>query len=934
MIEASANIQSDRIQFSEELFRTIFEFSADALFLSTDDDIPIIVECNARALDLFDAVDKSQILGRTGSSFRRHPTPKKDFVHRSRVLDERGSIHQEVEYQTLRGRVFWGEYVMKRITVAGKRVRLTRIADISERKRIQDDLRRSEAMFAEAQRIAHVGSWEYDVQTGAISWSEETFRIYGLNPAAGTPSFEDFMHLVQDPERERLMTAVQEAINHGTSYMIESCTKHVNGEVRYHEGRGQVVRNDRGDIVKLVGTVRDVSDNKLSEFALRDNEERLRNIINNSNEVILTLSMNGTITFISDNWHKFLGYQPAYGIGKQFIEFVHPDDVPRLSESFAQGVRGELESGDIEYRVRHSDGSWRWHNASVSLVRTPSGTQVGSPSHIVAIARDSTDRRQIEERLRRSEESLAEAQRLAHLGNWYCELATNMLQCSDEMCRICTLPVGVPIHAKDFAEIVHPDDRQLMRQLLNYARDNNTQERFEMRIVRPNDGVIRWLDTRTKAITDDNGVVVALFGTLWDVSDRKFAEEQIRALNLTLEERVGERTRQLEQMNVDLLGEIRERMRTEQTLQARERLLQLVFDTVGVGLSLTDSNGVYRRVNQVYLRITGYEAHEIEFKSVAVVYPPDSVQAGLKMYRSLFEQNLREQSGELQLLRKDGTVVEIAFTTSLFKDSNGEDLAITTIADISLRKHAEDEIRRALEQERELNALKTRFVVMVSHEFRTPLTTIQASAELLERNRERWSPEKQGEYLRDIGQSVDTMTHLLEDILAFGKGEARRIEFNPQPTDILAFLESILNGFRVLPEYANRVNMQVVSRSLPHVSIDVKLLRQILTNLLTNALKYSADDMLVRCSVEYRYGAALPELVFCVKDVGIGMSEDDQKHLFEPFYRAGNVGSRSGTGLGLAIVKQAVDIHGGTIRCVSQVNVGTEFEIIIPCKIL
>ncbi len=244
-------------------------------------------------------------------------------------------------------------------------------------------------------------------------------------------------------------------------------------------------------------------------------------------------------------------------------------------------------------------------------------------------------------------------------------------------------------------------------------------------------------------------------------------------------------------------------------------------------------------------------------------------------------------------------------------------------------RQAHQEVSRALERERELNELKTRFVSMVSHEFRSPLTAIFSSAELLEHYGPRWPEEKKLTHLQRIRDTVQRMLGLLDDVLVISRAEAGRLAFEPKPLDLIPFCRSLVEEFQLGIGKQHRLILDLTGlkdpESLPAV-MDEQLLYHILANLLCNAIKYSPAGSQVRLALR-RWEE---RVVFEVEDHGIGIPAADQARLFEPFHRAGNVGSTPGTGLGLSIVKRMVDLHGGAITVQSEVDKGTTATVELP----
>jgi signal transduction histidine kinase len=214
---------------------------------------------------------------------------------------------------------------------------------------------------------------------------------------------------------------------------------------------------------------------------------------------------------------------------------------------------------------------------------------------------------------------------------------------------------------------------------------------------------------------------------------------------------------------------------------------------------------------------------------------------------------------------------------------------------------------------------------MTSHEFRTPLTSILGSAELLKHYGHKWGEEKKLNHFGRIHSAVQHMTQMLDDMLLIGKAESGNLEFNPVPLDVVEFCHSLVEESRMIDRH-HTIHFSCRGDIPPAVSLDERLLRHILSNLLSNAIKYSPAEKPIHLVLTLQGD----EVVFQVKDRGIGIPSEDRLRLFEPFQRAQNVGKISGTGLGLAIVKKAVDRHGGAIAVESEVGVGTTFRVTIP----
>lgn len=245
--------------------------------------------------------------------------------------------------------------------------------------------------------------------------------------------------------------------------------------------------------------------------------------------------------------------------------------------------------------------------------------------------------------------------------------------------------------------------------------------------------------------------------------------------------------------------------------------------------------------------------------------------------------------------------------------------------EVAARQRAEAEVQRALAHERELSELKSRFVSMVSHEFRTPLGIIMSSAEILDAYLDRLPPEERRSNLRDITQSSKHMAAMMEEVLLLGRVEAGKMACNPGPLDLGVLCAKLAD--EVTSATSARCGIElIVPPDLGEANADESLLRHILTNLLGNAVKYSPAGATVHLAVEAREHLAL----FFVRDRGIGIPEADQRQIFQAFHRGRNVGEVPGTGLGMVIVKHCVQLHGGKIAFESREGAGTTFTVALP----
>jgi len=262
------------------------------------------------------------------------------------------------------------------------------------------------------------------------------------------------------------------------------------------------------------------------------------------------------------------------------------------------------------------------------------------------------------------------------------------------------------------------------------------------------------------------------------------------------------------------------------------------------------------------------------------------------------------------------------------RDAGGRAQRMTGVnVDIDDRKRAEVELLAAVQREKELSEMKSKFVSTASHEFRTPLATMLSSAELLEHYSESLSPAEKLNLLQTIQGGAKRMSEMIDDVLTLGRAESGVLKLNLGPTNLRELCGRVVSEFRIAQGKQHIITLDD-RFDRPDATLDERLLRHILNNLLSNAVKYSPPGSEVTLSLSRRDEQATIE----IQDRGIGIPLEDQPRMFESFHRASNVENRPGTGLGLAIVKKAVELHGGDISLTSAVGSGTRFTVMIPLR--
>ena len=371
---------------------------------------------------------------------------------------------------------------------------------------------------------------------------------------------------------------------------------------------------------------------------------------------------------------------------------------------------------------------------------------------------------------------------------------------------------------------------------------------------------------------------------------------------------------------------------TEQKQQAEQvRLLQSVVVNTNDGVIITEAESIDELglriiyVNEAFTQITGYSPEEVLGKTPRILQGAKTDRAELDKIRNALS---RWESVTVEVInyRKNGSEFWNEFSIVPVADRTGWYTHWIAIQRDTTERKRLDEIRLALEREKELSILKTRFFSMASHEFRTPLSTALAAAQILENSPDEWNDSKKRlRNLHRIQDSVRNMVQLLDDILTINRAETGKLEFNPKFLVLDKFCDQFVEEMRLSAGSQHTLTFTCEGNPIP-VCLDEKLLRSILSNVLSNAIKYSPKGGNVHLGLEFQ----LHQVILRVCDRGIGIFPEDIKQLFEPFHRGKNVRTIPGTGLGLIVVKKCVDLHQGSIEITSEVGIGTTCVVTLP----
>lgn len=668
------------------------------------------------------------------------------------------------------------------------------------------------------------------------------------------------------------------------------------------------------------------------EHALQNQEAVYRLLAENATDMISTCTPAGILLYVSPACRSLLGCEPEELLGHSVYEFFHEEDLPAIKAAHTALLRsGEPQT--VSYRITRKDGECIWLETTS---RTVPAAETGEPVEIIAVSRDITRRKRAEEALRQSEARLESILNSLQDVVWSVALDTGELVYLNPMAQTV---YGRPTeeffaNPARWLDIVHPDDRPLAVSSWQQLLATGSKD-MECRIVWPS-GEVRWLRDRAWVVRDSSGEPVRIDGLTTDITQRVRMEEALRV-------QTAHAT----------------------SLQAR---LQHLLSSSPVAIYSASASGDFATnfISASVTALLGYQPGQFteDASFWARHIHPEDAPGVLAAVSEIVERECH--TFDYRFLHANGTYRWVRDSVRLIRDGNGSPLEfVGSWADITAQKQAEEEICKALTREKELSQLRARFITLTSHEFRTPLSAILSSADLLEFYLEKGAAHKHLKHVERIQTAALHMTEMLNDILVMGRAESGKLVCHPVPVDLENICRELVEAAAIRDGSQHPITF-VSCGNFTGACMDAQLLRYIFNNLLCNAIEYSpegspihfeliAHEPACRCRQSAARGSAPggdgsvnskggPPIggsnppvqgvadtwrgegekvaIFRISDSGTGIPAEDLPRVFECFYRGSNVGNKPGAGLGLAIVKKSVGAHGGSITLESHAGEG------------
>ncbi len=664
----------------------------------------------------------------------------------------------------------------------------------------------------------------------------------------------------------------------------------------------------------------------------------LQAILHHTPAIITVKDKQGRYLLNNKRFNQVLDGKRGEIVGKTDYDFFPP----YVADAYTANDKTVLKAGyalQFEEAYRQQDGMHTYLS-----VKFPLSDNQGQVRALCSISTDITERKRAEDEVRKAKVRMAEAQHLAGFGNWEMDMRTEQMQCSDEIFHILNQPVrNTPLHYDDFLQHIHPLDQAEFHDALMACEECHEVKEIDFRVL-PNpqqsDNTLKYLNAHLHPLLSPQNKVIRIVGSLLDISKRKQAEQALQEnedklsqllsflpIGVVLHEADG-RLSYLNQAAQKLLGaNVKVGLPLNTFSQAAQ--LYLSDEKTLCAVEKLPAWRVLQGETMVLQELEVRQAHLWHTLEVRAV-PVHDEQGKVRLI-SVALQDISERRAAEKLLQEYNRRLsqEVNERTEALRLAKEEAEAATKAKTESLKQLSASNLELA-----KANQMKDEFLAAMSHELRTPLNAILGMSEVLMEKLYGDLSEKQEKYLNTIHSSGKHLLSLINDILDLSKIEAGKLELNSEIVDINTLCQASILFVKETAKQKNvhlYSDIKVVSKLL---NIDQRRIKQVLINLLTNAVKFTSEGGSVGLDVTEEKDTQA--ICFSVWDTGLGIPEALMPRLFQPFTQLDGQLNRqhNGTGLGLALVKRLAELHGGSIAVHSEVNKGSRFDLFLPCEIM
>lgn len=749
--------------------------------------------------------------------------------------------------------------------------------DIHDQKQAAQALEVSQTRLSMALEIAHAGTWDWDLETNKIIWSDGHYRLLGLKQGQVKPTYELWKQSIHPDDRESALHSTDFRARPGDDPHTEWRCIWPDGSVHWIEGRGRVFRDNEGKPVRQIGVVIDIDARKASENLLKESEDRFRSTFDNAAVGMAHVALDGTWALVNDTLCNIVGYTREELLdGLTFQDITHPEDLKDDLALVQQLERGEIDDYKLEKRYRKKNGSLVWVRLTASARRNPDG----SIRHYIAVVQDITERKRAEADRSRYLNELSAANALldnlvenAPVGIGFWDTSLRWVRLNEALAEINGLSREEHI-GKTVAELLPKMPSDIMMAFRHVLETGDIIRHSVSGETPAAPGVLRFWDFIYYPV-QVGGETVGIGAICEEVTERRRAQEAI--------------------------------------LRANERI-RSILESIGDAFMSLDHGFRFSYVNHTAAELLRKNPHELQGGNLWEMFP--------ELRDTLFEERFVRsmRSGENQQFEARLESWDQWFDVRVY--ATGDGLSVF-FADVTERKKAEQALHRAKEAAEAANRAKSAFLASMSHDIRTPLTSILGFAELLA---ERVGPEER-QHAESIRKGGERLMETLNSVLALARLEGRRIDLRPTLVNAGVELSSLRQMFlRQVEEKGLQLRMNLPSQDV-WIEVDRSGLSRALMNLIGNAIKYTAKGNITLSLLN-----SGKDVLLRVSDTGQGIPPHFLPRVFDAFVRGADGGENSpeGSGLGLAITRQIVELMGGRIEVTSELGRGTSFTMYFP----
>lgn len=760
------------------------------------------------------------------------------------------------------------------------------VRDITEQKNAEENLTKSQRSSAEAQRIGQIGSWEWNLQTGEISWSDELYHIYGVDPEKFTPTIDSFAKYVHPDDQETINEVINQIITHGTSLEFDFRIISEDGLTHVLKTVAEATDYDeRGNPLLVIGTNQDVTELKKIEKNLKDERDLLQNVMDGArNSHLVYLDRDFNFVRVNEAYARTCGYKPEEMIGKNHFDlYPHKENEAIFAHVRETGKPAKYHDKPFKFPDQPERGVTYW-----DWTLTP----VKSYDEIIGFIfslYETTKRKQAEEELKRSEEIYRGI--LDNLQDAYFRSNNEGLIIMASQSAANIYGFNSPKEMIDLSTSSMYKNREDRASMLECLKKKGKIENYEFKASRK-DGSLFYASQNVQFFYDDNGHIQGTECIVRDITHQKEFEE---------------------------------------TLEKSEEKYRTLFESTSLGVVYQNKNGSIISANPAAEEILGLTLDQMQgrtstdprwsaIREDGSDFPGEEHPAMVALKTGREVKNVI--MGIYDPIKKSSAWININATPQFKKDDIEPYQVYTIFEDITHKKIHEIELQKTLDELKRSNSELEQFAYVASHDLQEPLRMISSFTQLLERRYKNQLDDDAIDYIHYAVDGAKRMQELINDLLIFSRVKSKAGEF--KSVDLDNVIDEVLFNLEIAIEKNDTV---ITKEGLPMIFGDYSQMVQVFQNLIGNAIKYRSKKtpkIQIYSKKEDDYW------LFSIKDNGIGIESEYFDHIFQIFKRLHTPDEYEGTGIGLAITKRIIDRHGGEIWVESEPGNGSTFYFTIP----